>query len=117
MNISDILGKTFTKINVSDDTINFLSSDGRKYVMYHDQDCCEHVYIEDICGNIDDIKNSPILQAEESSSSNGENLKGDESFTWTFYKIATIKGSLTIRWYGSSNGYYSEGVSFEEVMP
>ena len=61
--------------------------------------------------------------AEEASSYNenpievaGKEMYHDDSFTWTFYKLATIKGYVTIRWYGTSNGYYSEEVDFEKVL-
>lgn len=89
---------------------------GREFHMYHEQDCCESVSILDICGDPADICNSEILMAEESTNSEDPPMEGsDESYLWTFYKLSTIKGSITIRWYGESNGYYSEEVSFCEV--
>lgn len=124
---SDLLGKTLTKVEVKnekdpdayhDDEIVFHTDDGKIYRMYHDQDCCESVSIESIVGDIADLIGNPITLAEEVTNQDLPAKEGDydDSHTWTFYKLATIKGYVDIRWYGTSNGYYSEEVSFEEMV-
>ena len=116
-NFEGLKGKTLKSVTggVGDDEMVFITDDGEKYKLYHSQDCCECVDIEDICGDLNDLIGSPILVAEESESEEnpeGVNPEYQDSFTWTFYKLDTIKGGVTIRWYGESNGYYSESVDF-----
>lgn len=95
-----------------DNEIQFIDSENNIYHMYHEQDCCEEVYIKDICGNLSHLLDSPITMAE--CIVNEGNIDEDEwgIGTWTFYKLATVKGYVTISWYGESNGYYSETVDF-----
>jgi len=107
-----LLGLTLGSVHLSDDLIVFLTTDGRRFQQCHYQDCCESVTVEDICGDVMDVIGTPITFAEEVSE---EDPNASESGTWTFYKLGTTKGSITIRWYGGSNGYYSEAVTFEEV--
>jgi hypothetical protein len=114
---SVLTGTVLSKIEYNgSDRIVWTTSTGVEYVMYHSQNCCESVYVEDINGDLNDLLNTPILYAHESTSNDASYFKeGDytpESFTWTFYNIGTIKGTISIRWLGQSNGYYSEHVTF-----
>jgi len=89
--ILDIKGETITSIETYSnrqyiggkyiDCIVFECKSGKSYIMNHEQDCCEEVYVESIAGNL----------------------------------VATAKGYVTIRWYGRSNGSYSERVDMEET--
>ena len=122
MQFSELIGKTLANVeNVDNEEIIFTTVGGEKYKLYHDQDCCESVTVEDICGDLQDLIGSQISKASEDTNSetNPEGVKPeyqDDSFTWTFYNIATAKGHVTIRWYGESNGYYSESVAFAQVV-
>lgn len=120
--LSDMfLNKTFEKIKCikADNDIEELwfFTNNRAVRMYHAQDCCEEVYLYDIVGDLEDLIGSPIRLCEEVCSvENQESLKEcEDSFTWTFYKFGTLKGYVTLRWLGESNGYYSESVYVDEI--
>jgi len=110
----ELLGRTLYRVVADDAELTMYLSDTNYVKFFHYQDCCEHVYIEDICGDLDDLVGSPLVEAEEVTDYQGEETS-DESYTWTFYRFRTRKGSVTVRWYGSINGYYSESVSVEVV--
>jgi hypothetical protein len=126
--ISELLNRVPIHIDVTrdhdnlDDSITFYFTDGYAIKFYHEPDCCEQVYIEDIVGDFNNLLLHPILKAEEKSSSydpddsstNISNIDYIESATWTFYTFAGPKGYVDVRWCGESNGYYSEEVGFEQ---
>jgi len=116
--LSALIGQTLTSVTQDSDEIRFTTDTGTTFKLFHDQDCCEQVSIESIVGDLQDLVGSPILLAEESTNREDppETLSEDNSFTWTFYKFATIKGYVDIRFYGESNGYYSESVDFVEII-
>jgi hypothetical protein len=109
VNVEEMLGQTFSRVVSDGDTVTF-ENDEVRYVFYHETDCCESVYVEDIIGDIDDLEGWPLLVSREDTNADDPGTCQGESYTWTFYNFATFKGYVTVRFLGESNGYYSEDV-------
>ena len=110
-----MLGQVFVSVtgSVGSDALVFVTDHGVRFTFGHLQDCCETVEINDIVGDLQDLVGEPLLRAEETSGADGpafEDPEYPESYTWTFYKFATRKGYVDVRWLGESNGWYSERV-------
>lgn len=116
VNIEALVGQKIRRViglSCGSDSIIFEMEDVSSYKMYHEQDCCESVQLEDfdLTGELSGL----VLSAEESTSDYKAEDGWTESGTWTFYKIKTERGDVWLRWLGTSNGYYSEDVSLIEV--
>jgi hypothetical protein len=105
-------GKTFVKVegSVGSGEMLFVTAEGERFLFGHYQDCCESVDINDIVGDLQDLVGEPLLIAEEVKGATEPDEEHYESYTYTFYKFATRKGYVDVRWLGESNGYYSESV-------
>ena len=110
--LEQMKGLIFTKVQgqVGSSELIFTAEDGRRFIFHHFQDCCESVQIQDIVGDLQDLVGEPLLRAEEESNADGPEPEYPDSYTWTFYKFATRKGYVDVRWLGESNGFYSESV-------
>jgi hypothetical protein len=118
--LSDLLGKTIKKVQdltEGSKQVLFYCTDDTVYSMYHPHKCCEDVRIYELDGDASCLEGGEVLAIEENSDAPNDYVPTWEgkSETWTFYNIRTTEGYVNIRWYGTSNGYYSEEVSFAQV--
>ena len=124
--VSQLIGLTLNRIEgcVPDSVeVIFHSECGQQFYMYHQQNCCECVYLQDVEGDVADLIGTPIVVAETASNAYQQALNlitplpemGGECEQWTFYRLATTKGWVVLRWYGDSNGYYSTDVTFGRI--
>jgi hypothetical protein len=110
--ISELIGAVPIVITCDKDTIIMRTNRGTMKFLHH-YECCEDVNIEDVNGNWDDLIGHPLLVAEERTSFVEDNADHDGIFGWTFYTFRGLNGSVDVRWYGTSNGYYGVGVDHE----
>ena len=123
LQFSVLVGEKIKKLKIVDnERVNIETSDGKTYSLYHLQDCCESVLVYETVGDLNDILNKKIISATETVFKNEdpewykpEPNSYRDSFTWTIYRLETKSGFVEIRWFGESNGYYSESVYFSEI--
>ena len=107
----EYIGKLIVKVQgleKGSEEIKIHFEDGSLFYMKHFQDCCECVSVEDIDQTTDLVGTK--WQGYEETYKEGESDEWGSS-TWSFYHIYTSGGYVWVRWYGSSNGYYSESAS------
>lgn len=106
-----MIGQIPECIEVSENVIYMTFAGGDKAWFYHNQDCCEEVYIEDVIGDWNDLLGYPLLVAEARQEDVPDCDYG--AAMWTFYTFRSVGGTVDVRWFGSSSGYYSITVDYE----
>lgn len=118
--VETMLGLTMKEVTINKErnAMRFKTIDGQEFLLHHEQDCCESVNIDDVNGDLSDLVGLPLSMCEEvvNKPDLGKKDGYDDSHTWTFYKFATPKGYVNVKWYGSSNGYYSESVHLAKII-
>ena len=110
--ISALIGERTKRVKQSgNEFILFELESGLFGLLYHEQNCCEDVYIADVVGELGDLENTILWDARFDQGETGSE-SDYESFTWTFVNLQSDKGHVQIRFYGVSNGYYSEEPDF-----
>lgn len=119
MIMEDLVGKTFDVVTRGE----FLGNTGvifktktQTYMLVHITCCCSEVYLQDVVGDLSDLENTEIITAEKRKGRTPPGSGGDwrDTIVWTFYEIATNKGSVTLRFCGEEN-YYSTAVHLIEI--
>ena len=109
--MKDMVGKKVLGIYYDEEIFQILTDDC-VYAFYHQQDCCESVWLTQVDGISDKIIGSRIVIAEEVVDEKDTECG---HITWSFYKIGTNKGMIDFRWQGRSDGGYSETVNLVKI--
>ena len=112
-NIEKLKGQTPVEISgmrEGSEEVVIGTKEGNTLLLRYEPDCCATCEIYQVDGDPIDLLGAPLLMCEQVT---GESLgfiddQTEDSHTWTFVKFGTIHGYVTLRWYGRSNGYYSE---------
>ena len=115
---SDLVGEVLDAVDIDreENQILLTTRSGRKFLVYHEQDCCETVAISDQDGNFDNLIGKPLIEARDFAVDTGETESDYDSQTTTTLVFRVDDQTVISRWIGDSNGYYSESVDIAELI-
>jgi hypothetical protein len=114
---SDLVGEVLEAVDIDggENQILLTTRSGRRFMVYHEQDCCESVRMVGQDGSFDKLIGKPIVEARGSAVDTSEEAT-DSSQTTTTLVFRVDDQTVISRWIGDSNGYYSESVDIAELI-
>jgi hypothetical protein len=114
---SALVGEVLDLVDIDreENQILLTTRSGRKFLVYHEQDCCETVAIHWQDGSFDKLIGKPIVEARGIAVDTSEEAI-DSSQTTTTLVFRVDDQTVISRWIGDSNGYYSESVDIAELI-
>jgi hypothetical protein len=119
----NLVGEIVTHVDVDrqENQILLTMQSGKRYKIYHDQDCCEDVKIDETQegdGDLVTLVGNRIDEVKLEEESDQEPRPSEYADSWTRTKITFRINSETVvsRWIGESNGYYSESVDIKRLF-
>lgn len=116
--IDVLVSEVLTHIDTDEkNSETILTTESGKIVkIFHVQDCCETVSIEDTEGDWHKLVGKVIVEASKDEVPQGDPPpEYPDSWTRTTLKFRVDGETVISRWIGESNGYYSESVDTEDV--
>jgi hypothetical protein len=112
--LSVLKGEILTEIDCdeNDEVILLTTESGRQFKLYHSQDCCERVYIQEF-DNYKALIGKKIIEVTDEENDVSKDYY--DSATETVITFRVNDATVINRWIGESNGYYSERVNFMEI--
>jgi hypothetical protein len=111
-NLKKAIGHRLTAVEKHEgaDTMLVLRFDNGEAVFSHFSECCEEVALidgyEDVASCLEQVLRSAEESTKDDPDTYGEKL-------WTFYNLRFDDASVSLRFMGESNGYYSVDVDVE----
>lgn len=112
--LDNMVGRVVKYVDIDYDQMKITCEDNSVFTFYHEQDCCECVYITDTEGEPMSLKGWKLLLVDMEETIHQS--YGYESKTTTVVKFVTDENTVSVKWIGESNGYYSESVDLKQFL-